>query len=158
MAKKIDFPKLIISIGLCLGTGVGGSIFTAPAVATWYQTVNKPVFNPPSWIFAPVWTVLYVMMGLSLYLIWSRGINKNTKSAMEIFLIQLALNFLWSLVFFGMGNFWLAYAEILLLFGAIVWTICRFAKVYRPAAYLLIPYLAWVSFASFLNLAIAWLN
>lgn len=148
--------KLSLSVSLCLGAGILGSIFTfsAPPAGglTWYATLNKPAFSPPNWIFGPVWTVLYVLMGISLYLVWTK------KKVPSVFWIQLILNALWSIIFFGMTNPILALVDIAVLWIAIVLTIKAFSKINKLAGNLLIPYLIWVSFASILNLAIVMLN
>lgn len=154
---SIKIPQLLLSIGLCLGAGVLGSVFTTSAIPAWYATLNKPVFSPPNWIFGPVWTTLYILMGISLYLVWtSKGKLKH--NAINLFFIQLGLNVLWSILFFGLKNPALALAEIIALWVTIFLTIKYFYPVSRLAAYLLIPYLLWVSFASILNLAIVLLN
>ena len=147
-----DLPKLIFSIGLCLGAGILGSFFTVSAIPDWYATLNKPVFSPPNWIFGPVWTLLYILMGYSLYLVWVK------RKVPTIFWIQLFLNFIWSIIFFGMKNPTLAFINIIALWVVIVLTIKAFSKFDRLASQLLWPYLAWVSFATFLNLAIVLLN
>lgn len=153
----INIPRLILSIGICLGAGILGSIFTISSIPTWYATLNKPVFSPPNFIFGPVWTILYILMGVSLYLVWiSKG--KNKKGAMNLFFIQLTLNAFWSTIFFGMKNPTLAFLDILALLTFIFLTILSFYKISKPAAYLLIPYLLWVSFATILNLSIVFLN
>jgi tryptophan-rich sensory protein len=143
---------LIASITICQGAGILGSVFTVPAISGWYVTLNKPSFNPPSWLFGPVWTLLYFLMGISLYLIWIR------KGDLKWFWVQLFLNSLWSIIFFGLRSPGLALLEIIILWLAILVTIKTYLKTYRPAAYLLYPYLAWVSFASFLNFSIWLLN
>ena len=148
----VKIPKLILSLGLCLGAGVLGSVFTTSSIPTWYATLNKPVFSPPNWVFAPVWTILYIMMGLSLYLIWTK------KKVPTIFWIQLILNVAWSIIFFGLKNPTLALIDIVALWTAIFVTIKSFYKINRLAGNLLIPYLLWVTFASILNLAIVILN
>lgn len=145
-------PKLIFSIGICLGAGILGSFFTFSAIPTWYQTLNKPSFSPPNWIFGPVWTVLYILMGISLFLVWQK------KKVPTIFWVQLTLNAFWSIVFFGLRNPLLALVDIAALWIAIVLTIKAFNKINKLAAQLLYPYLAWVSFATILNLAIVLLN
>jgi translocator protein len=151
--------KFLISISGCLAIGFLGSLITTPAIGTWYKTLSKPFFNPPNWIFAPVWTALYILMGISFYLIWKKGIiNKKNKSALYFFLIQLGLNFAWSFIFFYLQNPKLAFVEIIFLWTAILITILKFRKISKTAAYLLFPYIAWVSFASFLNLFVAILN
>ena len=151
--------KLAISIVGCLLTGFLGSLVTTPSIPTWYQTLNKPFFSPPNWIFAPVWTTLYVLMGIALYLIWTKAAKtKQSKKAIYFFLIQLGLNFIWSFIFFGFQNPRLAFVEIIFLWIAILLTILSFAKVSKSAAYLLVPYIVWVSFALVLNLFVAILN
>ncbi len=149
---SIKIPKLIFSIGLCLGAGIVGSFFTVSAIPDWYVTLNKPFFSPPNWIFGPVWTILYILMGISLYLVWVK------RKVPTIFWIQLILNASWSIIFFGMKNPGLALVDIIALWIAIVLTIKAFSKINKLASRLLWPYLAWVSFATFLNLAIVLLN
>ena len=155
MIKSI--PKLIISIIAPLGAGFIGSFFTTPSIGSWYSKLNKPSFNPPNWVFGPVWTILYIMMGISFYLVWTSG-KKNIKTAIIIFAVQLALNLLWSILFFGMHNPMLAFIEIALLWISILATIILFYRISPLAAYLLIPYLLWVSFASALNFALWRMN
>jgi len=151
--------KLIISILICQGAGVVGSLFTSPAISTWYATIQKPSFNPPNWIFAPVWTLLFLLMGISLYLMWEKGLeNKKAKTAFFIFGVQLILNILWSILFFGLQSPLYAFIEIIILWLAILLTIISFYKISKPAAYLLLPYIIWVSFASVLNFSILILN
>jgi len=156
--KKINFGKLFVSILIPLLAGFLGSFFTSSSVKTWYLVINKPSWNPPSWVFAPVWTTLFIMMGISLYLVWSRKIDNKSRKAFKMFAAQMILNVLWSVFFFGMGNFWLAFGEILVLWAFILATIVSFAKINKTAAWLLVPYILWVSFASYLNLTIALLN
>jgi len=153
-----DIPKLTASIFICLLAGVVGSIFTASAIPTWYAALVKPFFAPPNWVFGPVWTTLYVLMGISLFLIWRKGINKKTKAAINIFGIQLALNVLWSLAFFGMKSPIAGFAVIIALWAAIATTIMKFMKIEKNAGLILIPYIAWVSVATLLNLSIVLLN
>lgn len=149
--------KLVLSIGICLGSGIIGSLFTTPAISTWYVTLNKPFFSPPNWIFAPVWTILYILMGISLYLVWtSRG--KIKQNALSIFFVQLGLNVLWSIIFFGLKNPIFAFVDIVALWIGIFLTIKSFTKINKLAGNLLIPYLLWVSFATLLNLSIVILN
>lgn len=119
---------------------------------TWYNTLNKPFFNPPSWVFAPAWTILYILMAISAYLIWKK------KKSLKIFWIQLALNLSWSPIFFGLKNITLALLVILIMWVYIVKTIKAFTKIDKTAGYLLWPYLAWVTFATILNLSIWLLN
>ncbi|QQG43187.1 MAG: tryptophan-rich sensory protein [Candidatus Daviesbacteria bacterium] len=153
-----DILKLILSIGLCLGAGIIGSFFTVSSIPTWYATLNKPSFSPPNWIFGPVWTVLYILMGVSLYLALSGKGKGEREKAVRIFAMQLFLNIAWSVIFFGMRNPILAFVDIVFLWIAIFLTIKSFYKINKLAGNLLIPYLLWVSFASILNLAIVLLN
>lgn len=150
--KAFNIPKLILSIGVCLGAGILGSIFTVSSIPVWYEGLNKPIFSPPNWVFGPVWTILYILMGISLYLVWVK-IKVPT-----IFWIQLVLNTLWSIIFFGLKNPALALIEVIFLWITIFLTIRAFSNINKLARNLLIPYLIWVSFASFLNLAIVILN
>ncbi|MBN1156445.1 tryptophan-rich sensory protein [Candidatus Woesearchaeota archaeon] len=156
--------KLLISVVVCLLAGAIGSLFTAASVSTWYITLVKPSFNPPSWVFGPVWTALYIMMGIALYLVWAKAgakgavKGKGMKEAMKLFFTQLWLNILWSLLFFGLRNPLFALIGIVLLWLMILWTIISFYKIEKKAAYLLIPYILWVSFAAVLNFAIVLLN
>ena len=135
--------------------GLIGSLFTAPAISTWYAELTKPSFTPPGWIFGPVWTVLYLLMGVAAFLVWRKGLrHRQVKVALWAFFGQLALNSLWSIIFFGLRNPGLAFAEIVVLWAAIIATAYLFFKVSKPAAWLLAPYLLWVSFAGFLNYSI----
>ena len=154
------YVKIIISISVCLLVAFLASIATQSSVKTWFLTIEKPFFNPPAWLFAPVWTVLYIMMGIAFGLIWSSDFKdkKVVKSAMIIFGIQLFLNALWSILFFGLCNPLLAFIEILLLWLFILETIKVFKPIDSLASKLLYPYLAWVSFATILNASIWWLN
>ncbi|MBN1502278.1 tryptophan-rich sensory protein [Candidatus Woesearchaeota archaeon] len=152
--KKTELVKLIISILICQLAGIIGSIFTTSSVKQWYPLLTKPWFNPPSWVFAPVWTLLFLLMGISLYLIWKKKADK----ALIIFGIQLLLNLLWSILFFGFRSPFFAFVEIMVLWCAILLTIFSFYRINKIAAYLLIPYILWVSFASVLNLYIVILN
>lgn len=155
----MNFKKLIISILICQAAGFIGSFFTVPSIESWYATINKPSFNPPNWIFAPVWTTLFLLMGIALYRVWNKGIyTKYVKIAITIFGIQLLLNSLWSILFFGMESPLLGLIEIVFLWLAILFSIIYFSKVDKIAAYLLVPYIAWVSFAAILNAAIYMLN
>ena len=154
-----NFLKLLITMSLSLLAGAVGSFFTVSAVQEWYPILIKPALNPPSWIFAPVWTVLYILMGISAFLVWKRGGElKNVALPLSLFAMQLVLNALWSIVFFGMHNPKLAFFEILLLWIAILATIISFMKISKLAGWLLVPYLLWVSFASYLTFAIWMLN
>ena len=154
-----NFVKLIISIAICQLAGIIGSVFTAYSIPTWYASLVKPSFNPPNWIFSPVWITLYLLMGISLYIIWlSKAKPKYKKAAFTFFGLQLLLNALWSIIFFGLQAPFYAFIEIILLWISILITICFFYKISRPAAYLLVPYILWVSFAAVLNFFIFLLN
>ncbi|MCC7552480.1 tryptophan-rich sensory protein [Candidatus Micrarchaeota archaeon] len=150
---------LIGFIILCLLAGIIGSIFTTQNIPTWYESINKPSFNPPNWVFGPVWTILYVLMGISAYLIYSKGIKKKeVKLALIIFGIQLVLNTLWSILFFGLTSPLFGLICIIFLWLFIVLIMKLFYKLDKKAAYLLIPYILWVSFATILNYYIFILN
>lgn len=151
--------KLIISIAICQLAGIIGSFFTISQIPSWYAGLIKPSFNPPNWLFGPVWLTLYTLMGISLYLIWLKGFKtKQAKTALLLFATQLVLNSLWSIIFFGWHMTDYALAEIVLLWFVILAVIIRFYKISKPATYLLVPYILWVSFAAFLNLSIFLLN
>lgn len=156
--KKINTSKFVLSIAIPLISGLLGSVFTAPAVKTWYLEINKPTWNPPSWLFGPVWTTLFILMGVALYLVWSSKPSNKARVAIKMFAAQMVLNILWSAFFFGMQNFWLAFGEIVILWIAIALTIVDFFKVNKTAGWLLFPYIAWVSFAAYLNMTVAFLN
>lgn len=143
---------------LCFAAAGIGSAFTTPQIASWYAELNKPSFNPPNWIFGPVWSTLYLMMAISAWLVWRTATWKQAPVALGLFCVQLALNTVWSILFFGLENPEAAAVDIVLLWGAIVATIVLFWKYSRCAAILLVPYLAWVSFASLLNFTIAAMN
>jgi benzodiazapine receptor len=154
-----EIPLLIGSVLLCQLAGILGTPFTMSAIPNWYVFLNKPFFSPPNWLFAPVWTLLYTLMGIAFYLIWRQGWQKNTvKTAGTYFLIQLFLNFLWSIFFFGLRSPELGLINIIAMLIFIILTMKHFYPLSKLAAYLLIPYLAWVSFATLLNLAILVLN
>jgi translocator protein len=158
-SKINNILKLITSIIICLFTGFIGSIFTSPSIPTWYAALTKPSFDPPDWIFAPVWTTLFVLMGISLYLVWNKGLqDKKVKISMFTFGIQLLLNVLWSFLFFGLHSPFYAFLEIIVLWIAIMLTIVNFSRVSRTAGFLLLPYICWVSFAAILNFSIWRLN
>lgn len=152
--------KILSVVVTCLVIGYFSGIVTQSAITDWYPTLIKPSFNPPNWIFAPVWSMLYVMMGVAAGLVWDRmDSNKEVvKKALIVFAIQLALNALWSYLFFGLHNPMLAGLEIIILWLVIYETYLQFSKINKIAAYLLLPYLAWVSFAMVLNASIWWLN
>ncbi|MEK7112834.1 MAG: TspO/MBR family protein [Patescibacteria group bacterium] len=153
--KKLTALGFYLFVPLLVG--VLGSIFTSPAIPTWYASLNKPFFNPPSWLFAPVWTILYLMMGYAAYLV-SQSKSKLKATALKYFWLQLTANFFWSLIFFGLRHPTLAFLEIIILWVLIYKTKLEFLKISKLAGYLLIPYLLWVSFATLLNLSIVLLN
>jgi len=151
--------KLAASVVLCMLAGFIGSIFTTPKIQSWYAGLAKPSFAPPNWLFGPVWTALYVMMAIALYLVWRKGLAaKGVKVALVVFFVQLALNTLWSYAFFGAESPLAGLVVIVALWAMIAATIAAFAPVSRAAAALLVPYILWVSFATVLNAAIYLLN
>lgn len=158
MKKIKNLPAYLISILICQSAGLIGSFSTMSSVKGWYQTINKASFNPPSWVFAPVWTTLFVMMGVSVSIIWLSEKNEGRSKALKVFFVQLVLNTLWSIIFFGLKNPPLAFIEIIVLWFAILYTIILFRKINRKAACLLIPYILWVSFATVLTLSVVLLN
>ncbi|MCX6702967.1 MAG: tryptophan-rich sensory protein [Candidatus Wolfebacteria bacterium] len=180
--KPNNFFKLVIAVAISEAVGAIGAIFTIPSVSGWYATLIKPELNPPAWLFGPVWIMLYALMGISLYLVWKNNwkirnhiLEKRRKpwnrlserfwtgswqkqNVIAIFILQLALNILWSFIFFGLKFPMLAFFEILALWFAILYTIVNFYRISKASAYLLIPYILWVSFAAYLNYSIFILN
>jgi translocator protein len=157
--KNFKIIPFIFSIALCFLAGAIGSLFTYSEITNWYASLQKPFFNPPNWIFGPVWSLLYLLMGIALYEVWtSQTKTKKKKLAITYFFIQLVLNSLWSILFFGLHSPFLAFLEILVLATMIVLTIQKFFYISKVAAWLMIPYLAWVCFATVLNLSIVLLN
>jgi len=160
--KLNNFFKLVIAIIISELAGLIGSIFTAPSIPTWYTALTKPAFNPPSWIFGPVWTMLYALMGIALFLVWKQHshILQNVrmlrawKIGIGFFIFQLILNIVWSIIFFGLHNPFWAFIDLIALWLAIVITIIYFHKISKSAAFLFIPYILWVSFAGYLNYSI----
>jgi tryptophan-rich sensory protein len=151
--------KMTLVVFICLTVGYLSGIVTRESITTWYPTLVKPFFNPPNWIFAPVWTLLYIMMGIAAGLVWTSEFEQKTvKKALGFFAIQLGLNALWSYLFFGLHNPLLALIEIVLLWLMIFETYNQFKKIDKVAGFLMLPYLAWVSFATILNASIWWLN
>ena len=151
--------KLAISIIICEVAGIVGSVFTTPAITSWYQTLNKPFFTPPNWLFAPVWLTLYALMGIAAYLVYEKGIsNKKVRTALAIFAVQLGLNVVWSVIFFGLRNPLWGFVEIVILWLAILLTIIYFYRVSKPAGLILVPYILWVTLASTLNFFVFILN
>jgi len=154
-----NLPKLLTSIIGCELVGVAATPFTLSAIPTWYQYLNKPFFSPPNWVFGPVWTILYFLMGVAAYMVWIKDLRKKqVKIALSFFLTQLVFNFFWSILFFGLHSPILGLIDIVILWILIFIAITKFHKISQTAAYLMIPYLLWVSFASLLNLSIVLLN
>jgi tryptophan-rich sensory protein len=152
--------RIATVVTTCMIVGYLSGMVTRDSIVTWYPTLVKPIFNPPNWVFAPVWSLLYVMMGVSGGLIWTKLENDEVavKAAFKLFVGQLALNAFWSYLFFGLHNTLLALIEILLLSLLIYETYTKFKVIDKLASILLLPYLAWVSFATILNASIWWLN
>lgn len=151
--------KFIISILLPMIIGGISGSFTSASINTWYVTLNKPWFNPPNWIFAPVWTLLYLMMGIAFYIIWkSEAVNAVKQTAVILFAAQLLVNFLWSLIFFYLKQPGWAMIDIILMWILIVATIFSYGKISSTAAWLMLPYICWVSFAMILNFYLWKLN
>lgn len=147
-----DAFKLIVFIAVAELAGILGSIFTFSAIPTWYNTLVKPTLNPPSWVFGPVWTTLYALMGIGAFLVWKKGWNRSdVRKALRVFGIQLVLNATWSIIFFGLHSPFGALVCIVTLWIAITWTMVLFYKISKPAMWLLVPYILWVSFAGYLN-------
>lgn len=149
---------LAATLALCLGTEVGGGLLTAAAVRDWYPTLRKPSWTPPDWLFAPVWTLLFVLMAVSAWLVWNRGGLRAARWGLALFLAQLALNAGWSGLFFALRRPDLALIEIVVLWVAIAATLVSFGRVSVTAAVLLAPYLLWVTYAAALNGTIWWMN
>ena len=143
---------------LCQIAGFLGSLFTTPAIPTWYKTLNKPFFTPPNWIFSPVWISLFILMGISLFMVWRRQDHPRFKTALIFFFVQLILNVFWSAAFFGLRSPLLGLIDIVLLWVAILLTIKHCLRVQRMAGLLLLPYILWVSFAVALNFSLWILN
>ncbi|HNX68335.1 MAG TPA: tryptophan-rich sensory protein [Candidatus Omnitrophota bacterium] len=157
--KLTHLMKFLFALVLCQGAGMVGAVYTIPAIPGWYAQLQKPFFSPPNWIFGPVWTLLFTLMAIAAYLVWSKGLGEPAvRKALVSFLLQLALNSLWCFLFFGLRSPLYGLAEILLLWAMILVTILQFFRISRPAGWLLIPYLLWVSFATSLNLGIFILN
>ena len=147
--------KIISSVVISNLAGAIGSMFTFSAIPTWYKGLIKPALNPPNWLFGPVWTVLYILMGVAAGMVWSKGLEqRGVKVALAVFLFQLVLNALWSIIFFGWHKLGLALAEIVLLWIIILINIILFYRINTTAGYLLVPYILWVSFAAYLNYSI----
>lgn len=157
LLPKNTFPLLIL-VAIPLFIGMIGGLVTSSSVGSWYVELNKPGWNPPSWIFGPVWTSLYILMGIASYMVWKQRSKKPIKTAMVFYGVQLALNMIWSMLFFGLRNPQLAFFEIIVLLIMIILTTFQFFKVDKRAAILMIPYILWVCFATLLNFTIWQLN
>jgi benzodiazapine receptor len=153
-----DILALVLFVGLCLGVGGLGGAVTAESVNTWYPTLNKPSFNPPNWIFGPVWTTLNILMGVAAWRIWRAADRDTARGPLAVFALQLAVNLGWSVAFFGLRNPGLAVIVVLALDLLVLVTVLMFRRIDGLAAWLLVPYLAWISFATLLNVTIWRLN
>lgn len=153
-----DILALVLLVGLCLGVGGLGGAVTAESVTTWYATLNKPSFNPPNWIFGPVWTALYILMGVAAWRVWRAADRDTARGPLAVFALQLAVNLGWSVAFFGLRNPGLAVVVILALDLLVLATALMFRRIDRLATWLLVPYLAWISFATLLNVTIWRIN
>ena len=156
--KIKDILKLVISMVLCQLAGFLGSLFTILAIPTWYKTLKTPFFTPPNWIFSPVWISLFILMGISLFMVWRRQDHPRFKTALIFFFVQLILNVLWSAAFFGLRSPLLGFVDIVLLWVAILLTIQNCFRISRVAGLLLLPYITWVSFAVALTFSLWILN
>lgn len=154
----MNWIKLVVSLAISFSAAAIGSLATTPNIPTWYAVIEKPFFTPPNWVFGPVWSFLYLLIGISLYLIWTHNDQLSKRTAYILFGLQMILNTAWSLVFFGLQMPWAGMAIILLLDIAVIATLIRFYRIHKIAGLLLIPYLAWIVFATFLNSGIAILN
>lgn len=159
MMKTRDWLALGGFVALSEGAGVIGSFFTAPSITSWYGALARPDLSPPNWVFGPVWTTLFALMGVAAFLVWKKGgPRKSVNVAMGVFFVQLLLNTLWSIIFFGLHSPGGALVEIVFLWLAILATIIAFVRISKPAAWLLAPYILWVTFAFYLNYMIWILN
>jgi len=157
--KAKNIGTLALAIIIAQAAGIIGSLFTMSEIAGWYSGLIKPEFNPPAWVFGPVWTTLYALMGVAAWLVWrqrERGVD--VRKALAVFGVQLVLNALWSIIFFNLHSIEGALIEIVLLWLAIVYTMILFYRISKPAMWLLVPYILWVSFASYLTYALWRLN
>ncbi|QDH78826.1 tryptophan-rich sensory protein [Echinicola soli] len=157
-SKKVNWFYLLLFVTVTVLMGSISGIANVGNITTWYADLEKPSFNPPNSLFGPVWSVLYALMGLGFYLIWNAPKSARRKRAIQVFAVQFVLNFCWSFIFFHFHLIGLAVVEIVVLLGMIIWMIVCFKAVSKWAAYLQIPYLLWVGFATLLNISIWWLN
>ncbi|WP_254536373.1 TspO/MBR family protein [Halomarina litorea] len=158
LPRERPLLTLAAAVLVCELVGITGAVFTATGVESWYTTLERPELAPPNWVFGPVWTTLYALMGVAAWLVWREGRGRELQVALGLFGVQLALNFAWSFVFFGAQEILWALVVIVALLAAIVATMGAFWRIDRRAALLLVPYLAWVSFATYLNYAFWVLN
>lgn len=161
MKTKLNYKRLVISLITPQLAGLFGVLFTSSAIPTWYETLNKPIFSPPNWLFGPVWTTLYLLMGISVYLIWQqleKDKDRFVERSLCIFWIHLVFNALWSVIFFGLKDVGMAFVFIAIIWAMILWMIIRFWNLDKRSSLLLTPYFLWVSFASVLNFSILILN
>lgn len=154
--KRSSTIRFIVSIAVCEAAGVVGSVYTISTIPTWYAGLQKPWFTPPNWLFAPVWLSLYFLMGVSLYLLWAK--RQRAKAALGAFALQLVLNVLWSVVFFGSHQLFYGFVVIAALWAAILATIAFSYRISRGASFVLLPYIVWVTIASALNYYVWVLN
>jgi len=153
----MNMIKLIVCIAICQFAGLVGSLFTFQSIPTWYASLAKPFFTPPNWLFGPVWITLYILMGIALYLLWEKGLKKNN-TATRLFITQLVLNAAWSVIFFGMQLVFIAFIEIVILWAFIALTIWKLRPVDTKAAWVMLPYIIWVTIAAALNMGVWLLN
>jgi benzodiazapine receptor len=156
--RSRDVLGLVAFLVLCLAVSGIGAAVTATSVGTWYQALHKPAFNPPDWIFAPVWTTLYILMAIAGWRVWRRAGFETGRKALTVFVVQLALNLAWSFIFFGQQRIGFALIEIVILLLAIIVTTVLFWRIDRWAGVLFLPYVLWVAFATVLNTSLWWLN
>lgn len=159
-AQQSNIVALVIALAVPFAAAAIGGYATSSSVSTWYPTLNKPAWNPPAWVFGPVWTVLYLLMGIASWLVWRKRAEQEVRvrRALGWYGLQLGLNMGWSLIFFGLQQIGLALVEIVALWSALLITTIKFGRIRRDAAWLLLPYLLWTTFATALNAATWWLN
>jgi translocator protein len=149
----------VIALGICLLAGYIGSYYSTPEIPTWYAGLEKPDLTPPSWVFGPVWTVLYIFMGISLYWVLETGVkSQDAKLGMILFIFQLLLNVIWSYIFFNLHSTFFSFLIIIMLWAVLLCTIVQLFRVSIPASVILVPYFCWISFAAYLNYALLIMN
>jgi len=154
-----EIPRLVVSIVIVFLAGAVGTVYTLKEITGWYAFLPKPSWTPPNWAFGPIWSILYILMGISLFLVWREGLGKkNVQIGVLVFAVQLAINVIWSLVFFGTHNIFGGLVLVLILWISILINIIVFYRISKPAGLILIPYLIWVSIASYLNYSVFLLN